>query len=51
MGSLMSNISTKAEAVRIISRLVDKEIQDHAKKSDEIEDIERAWFIILNNMR
>tara|TARA_R100001129_G_scaffold94027_1_gene63972 strand:+ start:553 stop:696 length:144 start_codon:yes stop_codon:yes gene_type:complete len=47
----VSNISTKAEAVRIIGKLVDKEVQDNAKKSDEIEDIERAWFIILNNMR
>ena len=47
----MSNISTKAEAVRIIGKLVDKVLEDHAKKSDEIEDIERAWFIILNNMR
>ena len=47
----MSNISTKAEAVRIIGKLVDKEVQDNAKKSDEIEDIERAWFIICRNMR
>lgn len=47
----MTNIRTKAEAIKIISKLVDKEISSHALKSSEIEDIEHAWFIICSNLR
>ena len=47
----MSAIRTKAEAVKIIGKLVDKELQDNSKKTEEIENIEHAWFIICRNIR
>ena len=55
----MSKIRTKAEAVKIIGELVDKELKDRSEKNldstvdltDGIERIEHAWFIICRNMR
>jgi hypothetical protein len=47
----MSAIRSKAEAVKIIGKLVNKELQDNTKKTEETENIEHAWFIICRNMR
>jgi hypothetical protein len=46
------NMNTVNEAIELIERILEtKVLNDYAVKSDEIEDIERAWNLIKNNLR
>ena len=44
-------MNTVNEAIELIERILEtKVLNNYAVKSDEIEDIERAWNLIKNNL-